>query len=179
MKTTNNNNAAPTIKGVNESAKATNKVFASAKSDVRNISPFYFINQLNKLAKKNGFCEHVNVHEALKQVETIFNCKGFEANILHKDSYYNTFCNLVNIPKANENRTIDLSFEDLVIITTIDKKGKSHVSEFERVNETQMFKPVTPTLLGYLNAFQVRTKEYYKGLKQAIRNTNKQAKASK
>lgn len=174
MKTTNNN--ATSIKQVSANAKATNKAFTSAKNDVKNISPFFYINQLNKLAKKNEYCDHINVREAQKQVETIFNCKGFDANVLHKDSYYNNvFCNLVNIPQANENRTIDLSFEGLVIITTIDKKGIAHTTEYERVNDTQMFKPVTPSLLGYLNAFQIRTKEYYKGIKQAIRNDNKQA----
>lgn len=179
MKTTNNTTSNATIKSVNDDARVTNKVFSNAKSDVRNISPFFYINQLSKLAKKNEYCEHINVREAQKQVEAIFGCKGFDANVLHKDSYYNTFCNLVNIPQANESRSIDLTFEGLVIITTIDKKGIAHTSEYERVNETQMLKPITPSLLGYLNAFQTRTKEYYKGLKQAIRNANKQAKASK
>lgn len=164
-----------TIKTINASAKATNQVFSNAKKDVKNISPFYFINQLNKFAKRNEFCENVNVKNAQKEIEKIFGCKGFDANILHKTSF-GKFANIVNIPKTSDARKIDVTtFEGLVIITTIDAKGIEHKKEYEIINETQMLVPISANVISYLSAFQKRAKEYYKGQKDTIR-ANKQKK---
>lgn len=164
-----------TIKEVNAVSKQVRKEFAQGKSDIKNVSPFYYINQLNKLAKSNEYCEHVNIKECQNTISGIFGTKGFSGDILHREPLFGKFANLVKIPETAETATITriVSEENegiIVVITTNKTTNKTTTKEYARYNDTLMFAPITPSLVGYLNAFQKRVKESLDGMKEAIRS---------
>ena len=64
MKTTN-------LQAVNTTAK-------QAKQEVKNVSIMYYVNQLNKLARKNEYCDAVNVREFGEKVREYTFSQGIE-----------------------------------------------------------------------------------------------------
>ena len=162
-----------TIKQVQAQKKATNKVASQAKSDIRGISPFYFVNQLNKLAKRNEFCDNTNLSQFKKTIEREFNCKGFDVDILHKIN--GEFCNMVKIPTTRETQTTIIkvdttTYEGLVVITRTNKATQKETqSEYIAYDNDYMFVPITKTLVAYLNAYKLRLNERYNGQIKALR----------
>lgn len=164
-----------TIREINTASKRVNNEFKTAKSDLKNVSPFFFINQLNKLAKANEYCEHINIKECSDTISGIFGTKGFSADVLHKEPLFGNFANLVKIPSNVETATITRIVseenEGIIEVTTTNKNtNKTTTKEYARYNETLMFAPITPSLVGYINAFQKRVKESLDGMKASIRS---------
>ena len=91
---TNNNNTNNTNERNTQSAHVTNtqRVNASAREareQVRIVgkSLMYYINQLNKLARKNEYCEAINVREFGKEIQKIHGQKDlFHACVFTRDS---------------------------------------------------------------------------------------------
>lgn len=130
----------------------TNELSKAVKNDIKKVSAFYFVNELNKLAKKNEFCENVNIAELSNRLKTIHNERyGFNVNVLTKD-YKGRFCTTSKIKAekvmpVNEGINIETGFELMV-----DAKTGFELMVDEN-NNYIICRPIAPTLIAYINAF--------------------------
>lgn len=60
----------------------------NANNDVKKLNHMYFVNQLNKLARKNEYCENTNILELGKMARNFAIDKGFE---LKNGTYYSLY----------------------------------------------------------------------------------------
>mgnify|MGYP007069857283 CR=1 FL=1 len=125
--------------------KTTKELAQSAKQDLRNVSPFYFINQLNRLAKKNEYCENENLQELGRRVKQLHEDKRyyFVADVFVKNSA-GVFCTKTRLPKIY---TLDLIEEYGDLVCTHTYKGREIVGEYYLV-------PVSLSLVGFIAAYK-------------------------
>ena len=142
--------------------KALNECVKGAKLDVKNtnLGIMYFVNQLNKLAKKNEFIEGVNLLEFGKRVQDYSKEKDFfTARVFTPDS-----ANRPCVKKVAKN------------IEKPKTKG------FDIVSENEYLQPITLSLVGLLNAYASLLKVDAKAkdiiLLEQAKATNKAKKAS-
>lgn len=68
--------------------QAVNTTAKQAKQEVKNVSVMYYINQLNKLARKNEFCNAINVREFGAKVREYALAQGIE---LRQGEYFTAY----------------------------------------------------------------------------------------
>lgn len=155
METKNLTNEMTNVKALNECAKG-------AKLDVKstNLGIMYYVNQLNKLAKKNEFIEGVNLFEFGKRVQEYSKEKDlFTARVFTPDS-----ANRPCFKKVAKN------------IEKPKTKG------FDIVSENEYLQPITLSLVGLINAYSALLKVDAKAkdgiLLEDAKRANKAQKAS-
>lgn len=186
------------MKTNNKTNKATtNQVINAAKSDIKNISPFFYINSLTKLAKKNEFCEHKNVKMVCDKINDIAKAKGvagrygFCADLLTKDSR-GRFC--YSLPRKLHTFALMGQFftsEELdnapifdydtdAVDVRFDTKGRDVV---KTENGYGVLQPIPFTLLGFLGAFaeivKINEQQIAAAAKSAAKREREQLKAAK
>lgn len=168
----------------------------AVKKDLKKVSPFYFINQLNDLAKKNAYIEGVNITELANR------CKAYQAkhnicdnngksfrysfvgDMLNKD-YKGRFVVCVSIPDYKVNqidaKSVIRFSEDTGII--IDAANGWEIGFDD--NGFYYFKPVQLSLTGFVGAFvealkadEFIEKQAEKASKQEQKKLAKQASAA-
>ena len=156
-------------KNVSESANMVKEFNATAKAAKVQVkkaqSPIYFTNELNKLAKKNAYCDGKPVREIGKKIATIHGRKGvlFDICVFKKD-FAGRSC-LVSAYSGNM-MPEQYKAENGAIIT--DDKGREIVLSSDGAALVTLV-PVTLSLSGVLDAFckigRVEVKETAKAIK--------------
>lgn len=147
------------------------EVGKQAKQAIKNIKPFYFINELNKLAKRNEYVDEVSIKELqsrCKQLHT--NRYGFDACLLAKD-FANRFC---TICKADATTAIinDLQHTDIVLMKGCEVRLTGD-------NEIVIYKPIAQSLNAYISAFVSVVRGVERAQEAAAKAAAKEAKAAK
>ena len=135
-----------------------NAVTKNAVNAVRNASPMYFVNQLNKAAKKNEFIENVDIRELQKVY-----CAAFGRDAFALYDFTKGENGAPHVEKTAKKRPAEKY--------TITDEGE---------NGFKYLCPISPTLAAYLRAFQYICKPYTKGLDKAEKDAQRDAqKAAK
>lgn len=129
-----------------------NQLVSAAKKDVKAISPFFYINSLTKLAKKNEYCESVNLREVAKII-TDYTARfvnsnvrfGFNGDCLRKDSQGRF---VYSIPRAMGTAVFATDGDEVVY--TRDNRGRDIV---RTDNGYKVLQPIPFTLNGFLSAY--------------------------
>lgn len=135
-----------------------NAVTKNAVNAVKNALPMYFINQLNKAAKKNEYIENVDI----KELQKIY-CSAFSRDAFTLYDFIKGDNGTPHIEKTAKKHPAEK-----YIITDESEKGFKYLC------------PIAPTLPSYLRAFQYICKAYTKGLDKAEKDAQRDAlKAAK
>ncbi len=190
MKTSNNKTNKANSKAT------TSQVINNAKSDIKNISPFFYINSLTKLAKKNEFCEHKNVKVVCDKIKDIAKAKGvggrygFCADLLTKDSR-GRFCYSLPrklhsfalmgqffTPEELDNAPV-FDYDTDTVDVRFDTKGRDVV---KTENGYGVLQPIPFTLLGFLGAFaeivKINEQQLAAAAKSAAKREREQQRAA-
>lgn len=111
------------------------KAANNAKSEVKALSIMYYVNQLNKLARKNEYCESTNVRELGNLVRTF--CKDSNIDLKNGDFFSAYLFDKIN----------GVSYYK---ITTHKKQSSAFAINIDIVT----YKAVTLSLPGVINAFK-------------------------
>lgn len=165
MSTKKNNNN-------NISANEFQSISESAKGQIRSVAvnPFYYINQLNKLAAKNEYCDNTAVKPFADILKGLHGQRyGFTPDILEKDS----FGRFVTRSKF---RGIFATVGDCVDYE-LDNKGREIIREN---GEYIVLCPIAFSLVAFFNAFKRAAKVHIidneKQRKQAAKEAEKAEK---
>lgn len=166
-----NAESANNVKNVNNAAKG-------ALQDIKRLSFMYFVNQLNRLAKKNEFCENVNVRELLTAYKEATGQAAFSSSSFEKDTFHRS-C----IVKAYKGAiTAEALHEAMAHGDTLsDDKGQELILSADG-QAVRVLAPIALTLPAVLNAFKVVTlpaaREADKEARAKVREEKKQARAA-
>lgn len=140
-----NNSAKVNNSSVNNK-KQLNATAAAARNDIKKMSIMYYVNQLNKLAKRNEFVDNVNIKDLGKMLQQHTGEKElFTARCFTKD-IYNRPCTVVAYKGS-------VTIAELLhgeIVT--DKDRELRVSEDGE--SIVVFKPVQMSLTGLIAAYK-------------------------
>lgn len=161
------------MKTTNLNELAASKIAANARKDLKKINPFYYVNELNKLARKNEFCENVNIKVLQDRCKKLHNGRyGFDVSLFEKD-YLNRFCTckkvaFTEVPFMQE----DANYGDILAIN--GKEIRFSTDGFYAV----IYVPITISLAGFITAFQKVVSEKENAEKAAKAAEEKAAKAA-
>lgn len=153
--------------------KNVNNVATRAKNDVKNVSFMYFVNMLNKFAKKNEFCDNTNVKELLLAFREATGYNVFTSHVFEKD-YAKRSC-LVRAYKGS------LTPDDLKHGDTItDEKGNELILS-EDGKSVRMLRPIALTRTAIIDAYKAvilpTAREADNTARAKVREEKKQARA--
>lgn len=154
--------------------KNVNCVAAKAKNDVKNVSFMYFVNMLNKFAKKNEFCDNTNVKELLLAFREATGYNVFTSQVFEKD-YAKRSC-LVRAYKGS------VTADDLVHGDTITDENGNELILSADGKSVRVLRPIALTRTAIIDAYKAiilpaaRTADNTARAK--VREEKKQARAS-
>ena len=152
------------------------EVGKQASQALKNIKPFYFINQLNKLAAKNEYVDEVSIKELQTRCKRVLvacgykNIRyGFDACLLTKD-FANRFC---TINKADANTAIlnDLQHSDVVLVNGCEVRLTGD-------DEVVIYKPIARNLNSFMRAFERVVRAFEREEEEKQKAAAKAAKAA-
>ena len=126
--------------------KNVNGVATRAKNDVKNVSFMYFVNMLNKFAKKNEFCDNTNVKELLLAFREATGYNVFTSRVFEKD-YAKRSC-LVRTYKGSVTAA-DMAHGD----TITDENGNELILSDDG-QSVRMLRPIALTRTAIIDAYK-------------------------
>lgn len=170
MKNSNNNNNNVTVNNVNrtDNNSRLSSTAAAARKDVKGMGVMYYVNQLNKLAKKNDFVNNVNIKElgqmlqAYTHTKELFTARCFVPDLLGRPCYPSTFAKYKgNVPVCElmDGSVIVEDGKELFI-----SKDGSHIV---------VRKSVTLSLTGLISAYRAILAPVAKEADKQARKTQK------
>lgn len=152
---------------------AASKIAANAKKDLKKINPFYYVNELNKLAKKNEFCESVNLKNLQSRCKELHNGRyGFDVSLFAKD-FANRFCTCKKVAISE----IPFSVQDALYGDILAINGKE-VRFSDDGFYAIIYVPISLSLAGFITAFQKVVTKKENAAKAAKAAAEKAAKAA-
>lgn len=161
-----------TVKKSSETTKVQqlNAVAKAAKNEVKSLSIMYFVNQLNKLAKRNEYVNGVNVRQLGKLLQQyagtkeLFSAYAFERDFAGRPSVVAAYNGDVD--------TNGLHYGDIVT----DKGRELRI--YDSGDGVVIYKPVALSLPGLISAYKEVLKPLAAATDKAAREAAKAAKAA-
>lgn len=126
---------------------ALNQIAKGAIQEIKSLSPLYFVNQLNKLAKKNEFIEGVNISVLGKMLQQIHGEKQLFTLHVFTPDYLGRPCYL------RKYKGEDVTFADLCDGAIVcDAKGNEIRLSVD--NQLVVYRAVTLSLSGMIQGFR-------------------------
>lgn len=140
----NQNNSATSANVINR--KQLNATAAAARNDIKKMSVMYYVNQLNKLAKRNEFVDNVNIKDLGKMLQQQTGEKDFfTARCFSKD--------ITGRPCTISSYKGNVTISELLHGDIITEKGNELRLSADGKNVV-MFKPVQMSLTGLIAAYK-------------------------